>query len=193
MPVDCRCVRVSFAVGEFSDSERKGVVANPDFADWRYLEHEDYVEYISDELRISVLKSNMALHYYDGEGKSLLSENADSPRTFEKFDSYVIDESDGISIKKIETADGEKQVAERAKERYEGSYYHIRMNLKFSEGEALYGLGQHEEGNLFYNAIKSAIALRYNLMPYIYSQVYRVWRDDDSMISMLAGNIHIVL
>lgn len=43
-----------------------------------------------------------------------------------------------------------------------------------------------EEGEPFYDALKKTCELRYRLLPYIYSCAFRVWKDDFSMMRMLA-------
>ena len=43
-----------------------------------------------------------------------------------------------------------------------------------------------EEGTIYYDAMKSALELRYSLMPYIYSMVEKVREEDSTMLRMLA-------
>ena len=43
-----------------------------------------------------------------------------------------------------------------------------------------------EEGEPFYEALKAAVQLRYRLLPYIYSWAGKVWKDDSTMMRMLA-------
>ena len=43
-----------------------------------------------------------------------------------------------------------------------------------------------EEGSMFYEALKKANQLRYRLIPYIYSWAGKVWKDDSTLMRMLA-------
>lgn len=43
-----------------------------------------------------------------------------------------------------------------------------------------------EKGDPFYDALIAAIDLRYKLMPYIYTGMYKVWHDDESFMRMLS-------
>lgn len=43
-----------------------------------------------------------------------------------------------------------------------------------------------EDGDPFYEALKSANRLRYRLIPYLYSWAWKVWKEDSTMMRMLA-------
>ena len=51
-----------------------------------------------------------------------------------------------MQVEKIKTPDGTKEVVREAAKLQDGTLYHTRLFLEWQEQEALYGLGQNEEG-----------------------------------------------
>lgn len=69
-------------------------------------------------------------------------------RVFEKVQEYVTIDDDNIETVDVATADGVKKIVESARKKEGRLLYRSRLHLCFEEGEALYGLGQSEEGVL---------------------------------------------
>ena len=149
MPMDERTVRVSFTCRDsFSDRKKPGVIAQGGFTDWRYEETAQNVILRTGKVSIIVDRASSACAYYDENGKLLLREDAKHARSLEEFQSFRL--AEGVEIKKeyVKTADGEKEVLRDAPKIPDEKLFHTRQNFVWQEDEALYGLGQQEEGFL---------------------------------------------
>jgi alpha-D-xyloside xylohydrolase len=112
---------------------------------------EDSAEHLvlsTSRLRLLIEKQFGAFTWTDNVGQLLFREPHD------RADTKVLDEIDVLhSVFSINTvittelgADGEKSVAGEIKQVVDRQAYSTKLRLEFSEGEALYGLGQHDEG-----------------------------------------------
>ncbi len=146
MPVSESIVRISYIErGELSQAEKPGVIVTPDFADWSFSEDEKTVVYHSAELTVEVDRLTAVITYKNGAGEILLRETG---KAMEAYDSYIICDDENLKTRQIKTADGVKEVVASGGRILEGRYYRTRIDFDFSEGEALYGFGQQEEGAL---------------------------------------------
>ena len=145
MPKNPRTLRVTFTKEEaFSASPRPGIVAlDSRFAEWSFEENEHEIVLTTSEVTLKIDRKNASYRWFDRDGKLLLKEADIDSRSLEKFDIFEIGEA---RIEKVQTADGVKEVVREAERVKTGHSYHARLNLEFQNGEALYGLGQHEEG-----------------------------------------------
>ena len=144
-PKGVRTVRVTFTKEkEFSNSPRPGIV-EPDrvFGEWEYEESDDEIALRTSEVVLKVDRATGSIRYFDKCGRLLLSETEKDSRSFEKFEVFKMVDA---RIEKVQTADGVKEVVREAERVPDGHSWHARLNLEFQDGEALYGLGQHEEG-----------------------------------------------
>ena len=145
MPKNPRTVRVTFTKEEeFSTSPHFGIL-DPlsTFADWSFSENDSGITVKTSAVEIKIDRKTASYSYFNHGGKLLLKETDKDSRSLEKFDLYTVADA---RIEKIETADGVKEVVREAERVKSGHSYHARLNLRFQDGEALYGLGQHEEG-----------------------------------------------
>lgn len=143
-PKNERTVRVTLTREEnFSDSPRPGIVCNDECIDWSFEENESEVILSTYYLKIRINRKSASYSYYDRNGGLLLAEVEKDSHIFEKFTTYKIGDA---KIEKVETADGVKEVVREGQKIPDGHSWHTKLNLRFSDGEALYGLGQHEEG-----------------------------------------------
>ncbi len=148
-PISDSIARISYTVlPEFSCRVKPGVTVTADYSDWSYTENDAEIRYISKNLVISIDRHTASLCYYDGAGKLLLREASKNSKSLEKFDSYIICEDKNLVTRKIQTADGEKEVVASGGRILDGSYFRTRQDFEFCEGEVLYGFGQQEEGTL---------------------------------------------
>ena len=145
IPKTEKTVRVTYTVKEqFSEVVKPGVVYSEIFRDWTYEETASQVILLLPRLRLVVNKDTASYCYYNADGRLLLAENEKDSKILEEFPVYeMVDET--ATIEKIKTADGEKEVVRDALRTQAGVSFHTRLSLKFDD-EALYGLGQHEEG-----------------------------------------------
>lgn len=137
----------------FADKDTTpGVINNDRFADWEYTllpedsDEDESLMLITPALSVSVDLASGALTYSDKNGRVLLRENASSARELNRFPVFKTVDSENVETEKIKTADGEKSVIKSIKKVEDGFLYHSRLHLVFDDDEALYGLGQHEEG-----------------------------------------------
>ena len=139
--------RVTYTEREsFSVRKKPGVIETFLFSDWEFCEDAEKVVVSAGNLRVAVNKEQGSFSFYDGQGNLLLKERETESKELEEFQSYELADEAGAVIEKIVTPDGTKEVIKEAS-RIEGEkFFHTRLHLQWQEGEALYGLGQHEEG-----------------------------------------------
>ena len=144
IPMSRDIARLSFTCRDsFSNETKPGVILNGAFDGWNLNETDKEISFYSDELMITIDKKTGSYRYYDGSGKLLLAEKSSESRTLEEFTAYRTGEK---VTKTVKTADGEKTVVTDGVKIETGRFYHTRLHLEFADDEALYGLGQHEEG-----------------------------------------------
>lgn len=137
-------VRITYTSREsFSEEQKPAVILRDVCESWRVDETDTHIEFSSDKLTVSINKKTASYRYFDGNGELLLAERRDEARELDEFTAYRTGDAVTETVK---TADGEKTVVLEGKKTEIGKLYHTRMNLEFADGEALYGLGQHEEG-----------------------------------------------
>ena len=145
VPVDEGSIRILYTKREsFSHAEKPGIVELPSFEDWTYEEAEEKLFLRMKELWVEIDKRTNQFRYLDGEGRLLLAEKSGRSKELEEFPVYRMLEEDAQK-EYVDTPDGMKEVVREASRVQVGSAYHTRLHLCF-EDEALYGLGQHEEG-----------------------------------------------
>jgi alpha-D-xyloside xylohydrolase len=132
----------------FLSQAKPGVVYDETFSGWDYTENGQEIRLNTGSLSVAIDKNTASLKYYDHMGKLLLGEREYESKNLEEFDSFqtVIDEN--TKVERIVTPDGIKEVVKEASKVFDRKLYRTRLYLTWQEGEALYGLGQHEEGYL---------------------------------------------
>lgn len=142
-------VRITYTEREaFSERNKPGVICASVWEDWEFCEDFETVTYRSPELTIVIRKESASFAYYDGKGVLLLRERDKESRELEEFQSYELADEEGAVIEKVVTPDGTKVVVKEASRIQGEKFFHTRLHLRWQEGEALYGLGQQEEGYL---------------------------------------------
>ncbi|HEY5563294.1 MAG TPA: DUF4968 domain-containing protein [Clostridiaceae bacterium] len=131
---------------EFSKVPSLGVI-NKNFAcNWSFNETTSYIALTTELITVSVDKATCAISYFDLQGNLLLKEPNKGGKFLDKFDVYKILFDENTEIKKIQTPDGEKDEVIGSRKVFERTSYHTKLEFEWTEDEALYGLGQHEEG-----------------------------------------------
>lgn len=142
-PKSSRMVRVTYTEEDaFSQEEKAGVLDRGVFLDWDYEQNDKDVIFFTRELRIAIDLETAAFSYETADGAELLGEYG---WEMEEFTTYRILEEEA-RVEKVSTADGVKNVVKEAPKVPCGRSFHTRVHLKWSGEEAVYGLGQHEEG-----------------------------------------------
>jgi alpha-D-xyloside xylohydrolase len=113
---------------------------------WDFRETDGEVVLSTEQLQVHVDTRTGALTYLDTQGTLLAREPARGGRTLEEIDvvKAVYDETS-----EAETAggvDGIKTTVRGARHIADRKAYHAKLEFEWAEGEALYGLGSHEEG-----------------------------------------------
>lgn len=142
-------IRITYTRGnDVSGEIGIGIVYDQPFADWHHDETDKIICLKTALLTLTINKETASIRYADSKGNLLLAERDCNSRTLEEFDSFkmVIDEN--TQVERIETADGVKQIIRDANRIFDKKLFHTRLFLNWQEDEALFGLGQAEEGTL---------------------------------------------
>lgn len=131
---------------EFSKVQSLGVAKKDFDCIWSFDETNSHVNLKTPLITVSVSKDTCAISYFDVQGNLLLKEPTRGGKSLDKFDIYktIIDEN--TEIKKIQTPDGEKDEVVGGKKEFDRTSYHTKLEFEWADDEALYGLGQQEEG-----------------------------------------------
>ena len=97
-------------------------------------------------LRIRVNRESGALSFFDGSGKLLLREQDPRPADLEETEIRLGVFAGEQSVRESMGVDGARTTAEPVDSRKDRTGVRGRQYFVFSEDEALYGLGSHEEG-----------------------------------------------
>lgn len=148
-PKSSEIIRVVYTLKDtFSNHKKPGIIINEAYNEWSCDETDNEVILRTDKLQVIINKKTASIKYCDKDGKLLLKERDYESKNLEEYDFYktVIDE--GTRIEKIVTPDGVKEVVKEAGKVFDRKLYRTRLYLDWQDNEALYGLGQHEEGCL---------------------------------------------
>ena len=97
-------------------------------------------------LRVRVNRVTGALSFFDPDGKLLLREREEQPAELYPAEIRRSVFSDEAQITEKKGADGARSSADPAEVKTDRTGVQGRQYFRFSDGEALYGLGSHEEG-----------------------------------------------
>jgi alpha-D-xyloside xylohydrolase len=100
------------------------------------------------KLTVQIDRSTLAFTYRDAHGQILTREPARGGKTLMPMDvmKYIPRQENDIQTEL--GADGLKTIAGTFKEVADRKAYHTKLEFEWADGEALYGLGSHEEGML---------------------------------------------
>ena len=135
-------LRVSYTQDKFPVQEEKpGVIYREVYSDWTYEEDEEQIVLRMEKIYLMIQRETGEMTYWNQDGEKLF-ETYDAE--LEEFTTYRMLEEE-LQVEKVVTADGVKDVVREALKVPVSKSYHTRIHCRFGE-EALYGLGQHEEG-----------------------------------------------
>jgi alpha-D-xyloside xylohydrolase len=148
-PYSDSVVRIAYTLSDnFRCTDGPGTTPVKSGCEWQFTQDDAIISLTTNRMKLVVDKQTSAISYYDRNGRLLVKEPSTGGKTLERFDSYK-SAFDAESItEKIVTPDGIKKVVRGAKKEFCKSLYHTRLELQWTDGEALYGLGQQEEGSL---------------------------------------------
>ena len=122
-------------------AEKPGAIAVTSDNDSRHTELR------SGQLVVRVDCSSGALSYFAPDGRLLLAENPNLPRSFERTE-VVKSMPDPASVRLVKTVDGERTVAGRYIQGKDRDAWKGTVFFRFMDDEALYGLGFDETSDL---------------------------------------------
>ena len=144
--VNPEVVRVQYVpAGELKDNATDMCVPRKEsIVSFKFVDKGNTLALQSAKLKVEINKLTGAIHYLSLGGKSLLKENASQPRVTEAI---AIEQTayDDSKNKVEKTANGDLIVSEVASKKVVGPAWKARHQFKWQEGEALYGLGSHQE------------------------------------------------
>ncbi|MGE5613731.1 MAG: TIM-barrel domain-containing protein [Bacillota bacterium] len=148
-PYSDSIIRIRYTLSEsFNEFQSPGTVPWTETCRWSHAEDEKEITVSTGKITMTVEKANSRFSYYDGTGRLMAREPAGGGKTLIPFDSYKTILDEDSTVERIVTPDGVKEVIRDAKKVYDKTLYHTRLEFEWAEDEALYGLGQHEEGSL---------------------------------------------
>jgi len=148
-PINANIIRIVYTLAEkFSDVRGLGIEPRNVFEGWEFNEDDNTIQVLTSELRLMIRKSDSRMTYFDKNGRRLTSEPERNGKELIPFDSFKTILDDTAVVEKIETPDGVKEVVLDSKKVYDRQLYHTKLHFEWDKSEALYGMGQNEEGYL---------------------------------------------
>ena len=148
-PKSPEIIRIVYTRDEnFSNIDKPGVIKKESFEDWNFEAAENEIRLQTNKLHVIINRETASIRYLDTAGKLLLKERDYESKNLEAFDSYRMAAGENTKIERVVTPDGIKEVVKDAEKIFDRKLYKTRLFLEWQEGEAIYGLGQHEEGYL---------------------------------------------
>lgn len=142
-------IRVRYSLRpSFNDRPSLMVAARPEPVPFGVAETAEGLVFSTSALAIVIDWQTAAFSYRDSQGRLLTREPAAGAKTLEEID-VLVSEFDPAAVTETgESADGVRVRARNVRKRLDRQAYHTRLAFEWAQGEALYGLGSHEEGML---------------------------------------------
>lgn len=139
-------VRIKYVPeGEFKDNETHVCIPRTESTvPFRFSMQNDFAVLESDVLKVRIDKKNGSIQYYTPSGELVLKENSTLPRKTEKTAIEKV-EFDSQKNRVVATANGDLVVSEIASTKAVGTAWKAWQQFEWQNGEALYGLGSHQE------------------------------------------------
>lgn len=147
MPYTPHLIRIRYNLQpEFSSKVSLIVTAQPDPAvQFQVQETPDGLLFSTSEITIAIDRQTTAFTYCDRQGNLLTREPAQGGKTLDPID-VLVSVFDDSTVESRSTADGVRVDAANVRKVIDRQAYHTKLEFEWAEGEALYGLGSHEEG-----------------------------------------------
>jgi alpha-D-xyloside xylohydrolase len=147
-PYTPRLIRIRYNLQpEFSSKASLIVIAQPDPAvQFEVKGTPDSLLFSTSEVTIAIDRQTTAFTYCDRQGNLLTREPACGGKTLDPIDVLVSVFDESTAIESRLTADGVRVDAANVRRVIDRQAYHTKLEFEWAEGEALYGLGSHEEG-----------------------------------------------
>ena len=147
-PFTPQLIRVRYSLKpEFSAKPSLMVSAQPNpNVPFTVQETSDKLVFSTSALTIIIDKYTIAFTYQDSQGGLLTKEPARGGKTLEPVDVLVSVFDEATTFETREDADGVRVDARNVRQVVDRQAYHTKLEFEWADGEALYGLGSHEEG-----------------------------------------------
>ncbi len=149
-PYSSSTIRVRYAErSEFSNKPSLMAVAQPDKrVRFDVRQTEVSLFFSTDNVVIEIDRQTLAFTYRDTKGYLLTREPRRGGKTLEPID-VTVSVFDETTIREDrESIDGLRMRAGNVRKVVDRQAYHTKLEFEWADGEALYGLGSHEEGML---------------------------------------------
>ena len=145
-----QAIRVRYTErSEFGSKPSLMIVAQPDeHVHFDVRETEASLFFSTDDLAIEIDRQTLAFTYRDARGDLLTREPAHGGKTLEPVDVTVSTFDEATIREDSENVDGVRMRAGNVRKVVDRQAYHTKLEFEWADGEALYGLGSHEEGML---------------------------------------------
>ena len=150
-PYSARAIRVRYSLQSASVPPAGAgsliVTAQPDpLARFTVQETAEGLSFSTAEVTITIQRQTLAFTYSDRQGRLLTKEPDRGGKTLSPVDVPVSVFDEATAIENLENADGMRMEARNIRQRIDRKAYQTKLEFEWAEGEALYGLGSHEEG-----------------------------------------------
>lgn len=147
-PCSNNIVRVVYTLEEkLSIKESLMIVkANRKAVDWDVVETELTVKLILEEISIQISRQTGTFTYFDSKGNLLVKEPDRGGKYLVAIDVEKTIFDKNAEIKSGQNVDGMRAQVEEFTKVIDRKAYHGKLEFEWVEGEAIYGLGSHEEG-----------------------------------------------
>ncbi|HVP22146.1 MAG TPA: TIM-barrel domain-containing protein [Anaerolineaceae bacterium] len=147
-PYTASTIRVRYNQnGAFSLQPGLAVVSNPgSYASYKVIDTDTNLAFSTACLTILIDRKTLAFTYLDGHGNLLTREPPRGGKNLEPIEVYVSDFEGATTVNTRESADGVRIDAQNVQKVFNRRAFHTKLEFEWADGEALYGLGQHEEG-----------------------------------------------
>ena len=141
-------LRIQYTLEEqFSTKPSYMVIAEPDpNARAEVAEHADHLTVSTSRLHLRIDRETGAFSYYDRQGTLLVREPLEGGKTLSEIEVVKTVFDADVELETGQGADGLRVRADAATRVVDRRAYQSKLSFEWSDGEALYGLGSHEEG-----------------------------------------------
>lgn len=145
-----RIIQVRYSLeAEFSRVESLLVVPQPEGqVDFKVNETENDLFFSTAEISIQIDKQTTAFTYLDQANRVLTKEPARGGKTLVPVEVVKSVFDDSVAIQLAQGVDGVRSRTENIRQVVDRTAYQTKLEFEWAEGEALYGLGSHEENTL---------------------------------------------
>lgn len=132
----------------FSDKESHMIIERSEVnrIQWTLNETVDHLELLTEQLTVKIDKATCSFAYFDATGVLLTKEPSKGGKTLERVDvvKTIFNNEAGVQTKL--GADGLRVNVDGLEQSVDRQAFSTKLEFEWQPGEALYGLGSHEEG-----------------------------------------------